>query len=205
MEDEWCLVPLRRRKTCCSWCSAWLFGLFFVSPLKEQRGKRSSPQRRRLSKATTPQSCSTQVSLCLCLALGASVPDPTGGVAGWWGGLCHGLPHLISRPKSPKPLAGFGSHAGKPSSSHSPGTTAVLLYGAVAETSLPHALSHEEMGAPGRAPAKGSSAPAQNPFPLSLPGVGGWLRLVPGARLLLPGSCRLHWWCWPGRRQTAAG
>lgn len=56
---------------------------------------------------------------------GASVPDPMGGVAGWWGGLCQGLLRLVSRPKSPKPLpcAGFGSQAGKPSSFHSPGAT----------------------------------------------------------------------------------
>lgn len=125
VEEECCLVPLTEEK------SPPLFLVFnlalwvFFSPLKEQRGKWSSPQRRRLSKVTTPQSCSTQVSLCLCLALGALVPDPMGGVAGWWGGLCRGLPHLVSAPKSPKPLprAGFGSHAGKPSSSHRPGTT----------------------------------------------------------------------------------
>lgn len=76
--------------------------LVCFSFLKEQTEKWSFPQRRRLSKATTPQSSSTQVSFCLRLALGTSVPDLMG--TGWWGGLCQGLAHLVSRPKSPKPL-----------------------------------------------------------------------------------------------------
>lgn len=171
-----------------------LFWFFFC--LKEQKERWSSPQRRHLSKATTPQSCSTQVSLCLCFALGALVTDLGRVVAGWWGGfrvqprvhLC-----LVSRPKSPKPLpcAGFSGHAGQPSCSCSPATT--QLGGSVAEASLPHYLSHRAM------------LPAQNPFPLSLPWGWSWLQLVPGAWLLLPGGCRLRWWCWHGFRQMAAG
>lgn len=168
VEDSWCLVPLQRKKSHhSSCCSTWLF---FFFPLKEQRGKWSSPQRRLLSEVTTPQSCSTQVSLCLCLALGASVPDPMGGVAGWWGGLCRGLLRLVSQHKSPKtlPCAGFGSHAGKPISSHSPGTTQSRFTAQWLRPAyrVPSPLGDDAnpvpvaMGAPGRALVRGSSAPA---------------------------------------------
>lgn len=112
----------RKHHSC--WCTSGLFVLFLFC-LKEQKEKWSSPLKRHLSKATTPRTCSTQVSLYLCFALWASVADLGRVVAVCQGGLSQGVLCLVSRPKLPKPLlcAGFSGHAGKPSCSHSLSTT----------------------------------------------------------------------------------
>lgn len=193
--DGWCLVHIQRGKPPFFPCSAMFFVLvFFLSQGAE--GEMVFPTEETPFKSDNTTELFNSGQPLPLLALGALVTDLGRVIAGWWGGfrvqprvhLC-----LVSRPKSPKPLpcAGFSGHAGQPSCSCSPATT--QLGGSVAEASPPHYLSHRAM------------LPAQNPFPLSLPWGWSWLQLVPGAWLLLPGGCRLRWWCWHGFRQMAAG
>lgn len=130
------------------------------------------------------------------LALGASVTDLGRVIAGWWGGLSKGLLCLVSRPKSPKPLlcADFSGHVGKPSCSHSPGTTQSCFRVQWLRPACHMPSSARECCQPQHKP----------PSLWHCLGGGAWLQLVPTAWLLLPGGCRLHWWCWHGFRQMAA-